>query len=376
MTRSLRRLLAACLPLAISGFAVTGLEGTAHAATPPSPPFTQCPAIGNSPSCGTLIVINPDGTATVVSDPSVGPYDGADDTLIGVQNNSGSPLRTLRLTGFGNGGGAFGFDGDGICAGFFAHTPAGCSFGSTGYEGPGTSFSNISPDLRTGNVNFSANANGCGFGLPPGQSAYFSLESAVNSSSLTLSVPSETGSAAVVQLDSPISKALEQAGPLATNTTPTSADATLLSLPGGLPLGLSASVAKAHVDLGFGSAESYAQVAQVNLGGPVGVAATAVKADSLSGCGGSAGDTTIASLTVAGKSLANNHPAPNQTTTIGGLIKVVLNEQIANADGSLTVNAVHVTAPLLKLDVIIASATSNVIVPASRPMSGARTETH
>ena len=55
---------------------------TASAASPPGPPFTQCPAIGASPGCEILLVVNPDNTVTVLKDPSVGPFDGGDDTLV------------------------------------------------------------------------------------------------------------------------------------------------------------------------------------------------------------------------------------------------------------------------------------------------------
>ena len=41
--------------------------------------------------------------------------------------------------------------------------------GTTGYEGPGTSYSDINSDGTGGVVNFAG-------GLPPGQSGYFSLE--------------------------------------------------------------------------------------------------------------------------------------------------------------------------------------------------------
>ena len=51
------------------------------------PPFTQCPPVGLSNSCAVLIVITDSGL-TVLSDTSQGTYDGNDDTLVGVVNNS------------------------------------------------------------------------------------------------------------------------------------------------------------------------------------------------------------------------------------------------------------------------------------------------
>src|SRR5437764_10015059 len=60
--------------------------------------FTQCPAIGLDTGCAVLITINADGSITTTDDPSQGPYDGVEDTLVGVQNNSSTPLRQLDLS--------------------------------------------------------------------------------------------------------------------------------------------------------------------------------------------------------------------------------------------------------------------------------------
>ena len=56
------------------------------------------------------------------------PYDGIEDTLIGVQNNSSTPLSSLPLAST-DGAQLFGFDGDGIG-----------NYGPTGYEGPGCEY--------------------------------------------------------------------------------------------------------------------------------------------------------------------------------------------------------------------------------------------
>ena len=55
---------------------------------------------------------------TFASTTDTGPYDGSEDTLIGVQNDTASPILSLTLgPGVGvNGLGPFGFDGDGACA--------------------------------------------------------------------------------------------------------------------------------------------------------------------------------------------------------------------------------------------------------------------
>jgi hypothetical protein len=153
--------------------------GAADAATTPTPPFTQCPAIGNSPSCAILIELTDSGT-NILADSTVGPFDGVEDTLVGVQNNSTQTVTRITLSGSGTTGlPVFGFEGDGLCAGYTG-SPAGCPFGITGYEGPGTSFENISADFTTGDVVFNP-------GLAPGASGYFSLEDLLNATSITTS---------------------------------------------------------------------------------------------------------------------------------------------------------------------------------------------
>jgi hypothetical protein len=141
----------------------------------PSPPFTECPAIGQDTSCGLLIVATDYGTF-VVADPTQGPYDGADDTLVGVINNSSQPLEFLPLA---SPSPIFAFEGDGICGvstttGLpFAGEPAGCPFGPFGYEGPGTQFIYINTGQTSGVIFFDAP-------LPAkGGTGYFSLETVI-----------------------------------------------------------------------------------------------------------------------------------------------------------------------------------------------------
>jgi hypothetical protein len=161
--------------------------GPASASTP-TPPFTQCPALGFDAGCAILIVVQPNGTLVSYADPSQSPFDGIEDTLIGVQNESGSTVSSIALQGtvF---PGIFEFDGDGLCSGQnegggsgFLPPPAGCPFGPTTYEGPNTSFTVVNGN--EGTVNFFEGT------LVPGKSAYFSLEGVV---SLTCSGSSCTG---------------------------------------------------------------------------------------------------------------------------------------------------------------------------------------
>jgi hypothetical protein len=162
---------------AVPAGAVPGLD--------PSPTNPPCPQIGFSDGCAVLITINADGTitTTVTGQPA---YDGVEDQLVGVINNFGSTIPALTLTG----SGIFGFDGDGAgepgsgCV-INSGNPFDCfpggPFGPTGYEGPGTSFSNI-VGFNTGNVNFTG-------GLPTGGGLWFSLEEGPSAGGFTPTLP-------------------------------------------------------------------------------------------------------------------------------------------------------------------------------------------
>jgi len=174
----------------------------AQTPAPPSPPFTQCPPVGASASCGILIVINANGTASVYADPKVPPYDAnvsnpADDTLVGVQNNSGHTITSLPL----NGGSIaiFGFESDGICEPGIGTIPAGCPFGVYGYEGPGVTFTNINGEFatggpcgnwqcQTGNGSYTTGIVNFSPGIPTGGSAYFGLEEALTAAQIIVPV--------------------------------------------------------------------------------------------------------------------------------------------------------------------------------------------
>jgi hypothetical protein len=204
---------------------VAGFPGTSTTA-----PFNECPQIGYDASCGILIVIgnngqqilqDPNNAVSGVTNPSPGsqvPYDQGDDTLVGVVNESSKPVYALQLSGESTGTPLFGFDGDGICTyglngsdtnggaaggtGAFP-LPAGDLGGYTGdnyctpsqlaggagptgadpngsdYEGPDNTFSNISADTASGDVNFTSPIN-------PGGSSYFSLEESLASADVAV----------------------------------------------------------------------------------------------------------------------------------------------------------------------------------------------
>jgi hypothetical protein len=164
--------------LIASGSLAAAPAVTANAASGPAPPFKQCPSIGASPSCEILLVVNADNSVSVEGDPSVVPFDGSDDTLVGIVNNSAKSVSAATVSGPGSD--LSGFDGDGICSGDYGtwNGSSGCPYGSTGYEGPRTSFV-VNPSLPdSAEVDFTG-------GLAPGASAYFSLEGALVSAQLT-----------------------------------------------------------------------------------------------------------------------------------------------------------------------------------------------
>src|SRR5580693_5136569 len=85
--------------------------GAVSASAQITPPFSQCPPIGADASCAILIVVT-DKAVNVYTDVSQGPFDGIEDTLIGVQNNSSGTLYSLPLS---SPSPIFAFDGDGLC---------------------------------------------------------------------------------------------------------------------------------------------------------------------------------------------------------------------------------------------------------------------
>ena len=159
-----------------------------------SPANAQCPPVGADTACGVVVTILDIGTGKapcisncVVISNNQGPYDGIDDTLVGIVNSSKIPIASVVLTSGVGGSDIFGFDGDGIC-GISPNTglpyvpaPPACPYGPTGYEGPGVSFSNISADQTTGTVTFTPP-------IAPGGTAYFSLENSLTAATACTSI--------------------------------------------------------------------------------------------------------------------------------------------------------------------------------------------
>ena len=98
--------------MTFSGVAATVAMAPGHLHGQRAAEFTECPPVYENGGCQFLITVSNSGE-TVVPDPNEGPYEGSDDSLIGVVNNSSSPIYELPLSVPNSD--LFGFDGDGIC---------------------------------------------------------------------------------------------------------------------------------------------------------------------------------------------------------------------------------------------------------------------
>jgi hypothetical protein len=235
--------------------------------------FPQCPAVDLDTGCQFLVTVT-DSETTIESDSAQGPYEGSDDALIGIRNNSSNPVSSISLSAEDE---LFGFENDGICSPGGGPIPTGCvvqaknsaneptehpketcppeteacgfvppsgepsnnTFGSnilvngfaangdavTGYEGPTSWFTGITGigSFTTGKgvVNFSP-------ALAPGASTYFSLESppvggfgTVTTLATSLSGGGQTGAAISVVQGTPVTDSATLSGPSAANATGT-----------------------------------------------------------------------------------------------------------------------------------------------------------
>lgn len=143
--------------------------------------FTQCPAVGaDTHGCEFLITVTASsgGAATAftvtASTTDTGPYDGSDDTLVGVQNSSGHVLTSLSISSPNN---IFAFDGDGACT----YITCGGATDPSGYAPRGVTFSGVNAAKTSGTINFG--------GIADGGSNWFSLENALTVSSILPGTP-------------------------------------------------------------------------------------------------------------------------------------------------------------------------------------------
>ena len=138
---------------ALLGTAALVLIASAGMGAAPAAAAT-CPTFGFDTDCGLIITINPDGSLTITST-GQGPYDGVEDTLLGVVNHSGinQPNISISIHVSSILTDAFGFDDDGIQT-FGSLPPIGTPLGYVikGYEGPDNYFANIGVGCTPGTV--------------------------------------------------------------------------------------------------------------------------------------------------------------------------------------------------------------------------------
>src|ERR1700724_3272212 len=135
-----------------------------------------CPNINGVTTCNVVITAGPGGSFTTTV-PNPNPYDGSDDNLVGIINNSGSTITSLSFVGSGQGGGLFAFDSDGLQSYVpgAGGAPDGTGYGgkvsnTAGFDltGPNDSYSNIHPTVVSRDSGTVVFANG----IPDGGSAY------------------------------------------------------------------------------------------------------------------------------------------------------------------------------------------------------------
>ena len=188
MERSIRKWL---LALLIGG----GLAAFSAAAS--AAPTVSCPALGQITGCDEIITLNSNGTATVTNGPSFPtPYDGSDDQLVGVVNNSGGTVSAITITGTG----IAGFDGDGGWSSSCTNggsNPHGCytpsipvtAGGPLGidngadYSGPNNVFTTSGSNQDTVLDTFTTS-------LANGATTYFTLEEAPTAGGFTVTISS------------------------------------------------------------------------------------------------------------------------------------------------------------------------------------------
>jgi PEP-CTERM motif len=142
----------------------------------PNTPYETDVALGADP-CNIIITFNANGSISTALG-AKDPYDGEEDQLVGVINNTGSPITSLSLSNPGANPAIFAFDGDGIClyllnpATNYTSLVSPCNTPdpiSGDYLGSASSFSGINGTQDSGTVNFTGIAANGGTG-------FFSLE--------------------------------------------------------------------------------------------------------------------------------------------------------------------------------------------------------
>jgi hypothetical protein len=135
--------------------------------------YPQCPPVYKDTGCQFLVTVASGGSETIAEDPAQGPYEGSDDALVGVQNNSSGPISSIHLSAEDE---LFGFDGDGICLPGGGPLPEGCQVLPENSAGEESTKANIGKEcayegeVKKGKTEEALLEN-CGFPAPAGEPA-------------------------------------------------------------------------------------------------------------------------------------------------------------------------------------------------------------
>lgn len=179
----------------LAGTILTSAAAIGGVAPANAAPTGSCPAAGfDTAGCAIILDITSAsggvGTYTAAQGPDYGtPYDGSEDTLIGVTNSSGATVNSIHVSSTSLA--IFGFDGDGVGSSGYLNLPGDTApntgpgyagtistTGNSDLAGPLDNYSGIAANLMAGDVNFPG-------GLAAGGSAFFSLEEPLTLGSIT-----------------------------------------------------------------------------------------------------------------------------------------------------------------------------------------------
>lgn len=177
-----RSMLLAGVSVVAAGFAIGTVDVT-QAQANVCPVITDTNGFGAS-DCNVLLTINANGSVTATNPSGTSTYDGSDDAMIGILNNTSTTLNHFLIQGSSSFGGSFGgMDGDGICQ-TSRFSGAACT------NSPQNTTLDYAPDgITLTAINATDGYVDIAGGLAPGAGLYFSLEAPASINSITLAVP-------------------------------------------------------------------------------------------------------------------------------------------------------------------------------------------
>jgi hypothetical protein len=187
----------------------------------------------------------------------------------------------------------------------------------------------------------------------------FALAAAIAASTASAQATSYSGRARPLSVAAfGVGVGIGDTGPLPSSGGSESASLTNVNLLGLASVGLLQGTTSGSGD------QSTSQASLVTVSIPIaGLQADIVKSQATAQCNGAmpsvSGSSDLVNVTVLGMPISA--PFPNVTVTLPGGISVILNEQTSStsgSQGSMTVNAIHVTGP--GTDIVVASAESDI----------------